>query len=181
MESKPTDLVHQFQQSSEVERRWAPILDAWLRTAYDLREATLEEQWRGIDRVATDGAGSWTVDYKCDEAWSRTRNAFIEVVSNATTGRFGWALTSEAAFILYFLTPDRVLVLTMESIRRHLPRWRERYKTRPAHNTEGYDTLGVCVPVSVVEAVAEYTAHLDYGDAAILAMRDSRKGGASPA
>ena len=114
--------------------------------------------------MAADPDGQYLIDYKCDEAWRRTRNVFIETVSNARTGRRGWALTSEAEWLLYFLTPDRVLVLTFTAVRRHLPTWQARFRLRAAVN-DGYDTLGLCVPVSVVET-AEYTARLDYGDAA---------------
>jgi hypothetical protein len=167
--------VHRYKQSCEVERLWAPRLDEWLRTGYVVREATTAEQWRGIDRVAADGDGEHTIDYKCDLAWARTRNCFIEHTSNAQTGRPGWALTSEADWLLYFLIPDRVLVLTFVMLRRHLLRWQQVYPTRRAKNEEGYDTLGLCVPVSIVEHVAEYTARLDQGDAAILEIRDDRR------
>jgi hypothetical protein len=155
--------VHQYQASCAVERRWAPVLDEWLSAEYLVREATTEEQWRGIDRFLADGENTYTVDYKCDEKWKGTGNVFVEITSNQKTGRAGWALTSEADWLMYFLTPARVLALRFETLRRDLPAWQKRYPIRSARNEEGYITVGVCVPVRVVEVIAEYAVDIDSG------------------
>jgi hypothetical protein len=162
---------HRFDHSCSVEARWAPTLDAWLSAAYALRPATSAEQWRGIDRVAIDDDGHpVSLDYKCDERCAQTGNVFIEIVSNATTGRPGWALTSEAIWLVYFVTPHSVLMFLLSHLRARLPAWRERFPERPARN-EGYDTLGLCVPLRVALGAVEYVAHLDHGDGAILQPR----------
>ena len=168
-------MTHQYEASCRVEDRGALILDTWLAPYYDLRAATRDEQVRGIDRIAEDGSGPQTIDYKCDERAAATGNAFIETVSNRQTGRPGWALTSEAFWLLYFVMPHEVLVCTFRTIRAQLPSWRERYRQGVAINTrEGlrYETLGVLVPLAVVRDVAEYSAQLDHGDAAILETRE---------
>ena len=154
--------AHQYRASCAVEKRWAPRLDAWLELAYVVREATTEEQWRGMDRVVADGERTYTIDYKCDERWARTGNVFVEITSNQQTGRQGWALTSEAEWLLYFLTPSRVLLLRFETLRRELTTWQRSYPIRTARNEEGYNTIGVCVPVPIVEGIAEYAADIDH-------------------
>ena len=173
MDSKRTASLHQFETSCDVEKRWAPVLDAWLGEHYELRVATPDQQWRGIDRIAWDRDGEHRIDYKCDEQWHKYGNVFLETVSNAQTGRPGWAMTSEADWLLYFLTPSTVLVCRMARIRAMLPRWRcAGYPVRSAKN-QGYETFGLCVPVPVVSAVAEYDADPTF-DAAILECRDDR-------
>ena len=161
-----------FEQSRDVERRWVPTLDRWVRgSGYALRTVTLDDEFRGIDRfVVADDGREVSVEYKVDEQWRKTRNAFIEVVSNAKTNRPGWALSCQSTWLLYFLTPERVLVCLMAKLRRQVPRWRQRFPTKPAHN-DGYDTLGICVPLTFVEAVAESVSRLSHGDVLCLQPR----------
>ena len=102
-----------------------------------------------------------------------TGNMFCEVMSNAQTGRLGWGRTCTASWLLYFLTPSIVLVYAVPTLRAALPRWERRFPMRRARN-EGYDTLGVCVPIRVAEDVAESVSHLDRGDGIVLQSRDSR-------
>lgn len=160
--------LHRFAESLTIEAQWAPTLDAWFGAAYQLRLATVEEQWRGIDRVAIDDGGRCVgLDYKCDCRCVETGNLFIETVSNAQTGRPGWALTSEAMWLVYFVVPDHVLMFLTSQLRAQLPNWAACCLERPAHN-EGYDTLGLCVPFDLASRTAEYVADLRSGDGAIL-------------
>jgi hypothetical protein len=97
----------------------------------------------------------------------------FETVSNSRTGRPGWMLTCTATWLLYFLTPVRVLVFEMAALRQALPRWHDHFPTRAAVN-DGYDTVGLCVPIPVAEAAAESVSWLSRGDAIILQRRDDR-------
>lgn len=167
--------LHEFHRSSKVEDRWAPVLDAWLGEHYSFRPATMAEQWRGIDRVAVDDSGREAgIDYKCDTQAGRTNNVFIETVSNDQSGRPGWAETSEAEWIFYFVTPGLVLAFRTVRLREALRSWQRRYPTRGARNGR-YTTMGVCVPIQVAKTVAEYTARLDEGDGPVLAEFDQRQ------
>jgi hypothetical protein len=160
--------LHRFAESLTIEAQWAPTLDAWFAAAYDLRRATDDEQWRGIDRVAMDDDGQRvTFDYKCDRRCADTGNLFIETISNVHTGRPGWALTCEATWVVYFVIPDRVLMFLTPHLRAQLPSWRACCPERAAHN-EGYGTLGLCVPFDLGRRTAEYVADLKRGDGAIL-------------
>lgn len=163
--------LHDFDKSRSVEDRHAPVLDAWFAEMYPLRKATMDEQWRGIDRVATTPQGEVALDYKCDEAAARTKNLFLETVSNSVTGRPGWMHTSESVWLVYFVVPKTVVMFTFARIRPLLPVWAARYPTRAARNA-GYSTLGVCVPIEVATAYAEYVADLTTVDGAVLEPSD---------
>jgi hypothetical protein len=163
---------HRFDDSIAVEARWAPTLDAWVGEAYVIRPATVREQWRGIDRIATGADGlPISLDYKCDERASDTGNLFIETISNTRSGRPGWALTSQAAWLIYFVTPHTVFMFLMAELRACLPTWRRRFPEREARN-EHYVTRGLCVPQAVARPVTEYLAHLDRGDGCVLEPRE---------
>jgi hypothetical protein len=161
--------MHRFDQSQHIERRWRPVLAEWLQdSGYVVTDATPEDEWRGIDVWTVDDSGERVgIDFKCDERWRTTGNVFVEVESNHQTGRLGCLLTSEARWILYFLTPDRVLVCLTRVLRAAIPQWRLRYPQRPARNI-GYDTIGLLVPVPVVERCAESVSWLSRGDGACL-------------
>ncbi len=162
--------LHEFQRSCQVEDRWAPVLDAWLGQRYRLRPATTGEQWLGMDRMVIADDGMVGIDYKCDERAQQIGNAFIELVSNDVSGRWGWGLTSEADWILYFVVPGQVLAFLAAHLRDALPAWLQQFPVRRAHNGR-YRTLGICVPLDEARRVAEYVAHLDRGDGPVLMPR----------
>lgn len=168
--------MHDFHASRQVEARWTPVLDAWLGRRYWFQEATMDEQWRGIDRVAIDDHGRQVgIDYKCDEAAARTGNIFVETVSNTTTGRRGWAVAGQADWIFYLVAPSKVLVLLARRLRSVLPSWQQRFGFRLAWNRRGsetYATQGVCVLLECAEREAEQVADLDSTDEPSLRRRD---------
>mgnify|MGYP001582985356 FL=1 len=153
--------MHRFEDSRAVEARWEGVLDAWLRAdGRDVRPATMAEQWKGIDRVVTDENGEVCgIEYKIDEVARRTGNIFVETVSNDNTGRPGWAYTSTARWIFYFIVPDRVLCLLTERLRAALPAWLRRFRLKSADNGD-YRTVGVVVPIVEAEKVAEQASLL---------------------
>lgn len=157
--------MHQFDQSQRVERRWRPVLCDWLRVSgYRVTDATPEDEWRGVDVWTVDDTGERVgIDFKCDERWRTTGNVFVELESNHQTGRLGCVLTSDARWLLYFLTPDRVLVCLTTRLRDAIPAWKTQYPQRPARN-QGYDTMGLLVPVAAVERCAESVSWLSRGD-----------------
>jgi hypothetical protein len=133
------------------------FLDRWFATEYDVRPATHEEQRRGIDRVFTHRQTSkrLSVEYKTDYKATQTGNAFVETVSVDAAGKAGWAHSSEADYLIYYLPGDGLIyVLTLELVRRELPRWARQYPLRAAQN-EGYATHGILVPLDEFDRVAE--------------------------
>jgi hypothetical protein len=163
--------LHRYEDSCRTEARHAQTLDRWLGQHYRLRLANVDEQRQGIDRVVIDDDGcDTTIDYKCDTRAAQTGNLFAETVSNARTGRLGWALTSRAEWLFYFVVPARVQVYRMARFRAAVAVWNGTYPLRAAEN-EGYATLGICVPLEVAAARAEYVAHLDADDGPVLQRR----------
>ena len=142
------------------------FLDRWFAAArtcgagtgeYDVQPATREEQRRGIDRIFTHRRTGkrLTVEYKTDYKAAQTGNAFVETVSVDTTGKAGWAHSSEANYLIYFIPGDGLIyILALEVLRRELPRWVREYPLRVAQN-EGYATHGILVPLDEFERCAE--------------------------
>lgn len=152
-----TNIVHNFAASKARGEEVEALLDAYLEPRYIIRKATDAEQRRGIDRWLTDRetGETFSIDYKADSLASRTGNAFIETVSVDSAGKGGWALTSQAEFIFYYLPQRRALyILSMAEISRALPQWADLYRQVHAQNN-GYQSYGVLVPLKEIERIAE--------------------------
>ncbi len=158
--------MHRFEDSLTVERFWSAGLDRWLRTRYVVRNATQNEEWSGIDRFVSDSRGECSIDYKCCQEARKTENAFIETVSNDITERPGWALTSKADWILYFVVPHEALFLRTLRLRDELGNWL-RYPTGSALNRD-YSTTGLLVPLPVVRALSEFISSPRTGEPPVL-------------
>ena len=150
--------VHRFKDKAALGRDGADRVVRHFTKARGFRftPATMEEEWTGMDyRVKRPGRGGCTVEVKTDTIANRTGNAFIEVVSNDRTGRPGWAHTCSADFLLYYVTgAEAVYVLHPSDIRDRLEQWESAYSRRPAQNA-GFRTIGLCVPLHEIEALAE--------------------------
>lgn len=121
-----------------------------------IRPATDEEQRRGIDRFWTLVASGqqFAVEYKTDHTAGRTGNAFIETVSVDRANKPGWAVASEAYYLIYFIPePQTIYCLRMEDVRKRLPTWRMIYPERSILN-RGYNTIGILVPLDELERIA---------------------------
>ncbi len=148
------DFNTQLKQGAEGEQELDDFFSRW----YVINPATAEQQRQGIDRTYTviDSRISKTVEYKSDTTASKTGNAFVEVVSVETDQvcKLGWAHTSKADILLYFLPSDGlVYVLKMDDLRRKLGKWIQRYKTRYVANV-GYKSAGLIVPLREFEQMA---------------------------
>jgi hypothetical protein len=133
------------------------FLDQVFTTDYEVQPATRAEQRRGIDRIFTRRRTGQrlAVEYKTDYKAAHTGNAFVETVSVDTVGKAGWAYSSAADYLIYYVPGDEVIyVIALEVLRRELPRWLQEYPLRAAQN-EGYATHGVLVPLDEFEAHAE--------------------------
>lgn len=137
-------------------------LDTAFGQWYDIAPATQAEQRQGIDRIylrRKDGA-RFRVEYKTDHTAARTGNAFVETISVDTTNKPGWAYTSQADVLLYYIPGDElVYVWRLSKLRRHLERWQTTYATRRIPN-KGYATHGILVPLSEFERHAEQVISL---------------------
>lgn len=132
-------------------------LDDYFSRWFIIRAATPEEQRQGTDRIfigRTDGR-TYRVEYKTDHAASQTGNAFVETVSVDTSNKPGWAFSSMANFLLYYIPgPETVYVVDFAKLRRRLPGWQRNYRLRKIPNW-GYHTHGLLVPLDEFERVAD--------------------------
>jgi hypothetical protein len=134
-------------------------LDGFFAQWFDIEPASPAEQRRGIDRTFTPQAGGkpFKVEYKTDWTASKTGNAFVETVSVDTHDKPGWAHTSQADYLIYFLPDDLLIyVLRFATLRRLLARWQREYPVRKIPN-KGYYTHGLLVPLREFEQHAAQT------------------------
>lgn len=130
-------------------------LDALFARWYRITAASATEQRQGIDRWFSHDTRRISVEYKTDTTAARTGNAFVETVSVDTSGKQGWAYTSQADYLAYYIPPDGVVyVMRFSRLRRQLPRWDLLYPTRTIPN-QGYHTHGLLVPLREFEALSE--------------------------
>jgi hypothetical protein len=113
------------------------FLDRWFAAEYEVQPAAPQEQRRGIDRVFThrQTGQRLAVEYKTNYKAAYTGKAFVETVSVDTAGRAGWAYESQADYLVYYIPGEGLIyVITLEVLRRELPRWVQAYPHRAAQN-----------------------------------------------
>ena len=155
--------VHDFGESLSRGEGGEDLLDSFFSKWYDIKPATREEQRQGIDRHFTrlDTGDHSLVEYKTDWKASETGNAFIETVSVDTADKAGWAHTSKADWLVYFLPNSKVIYIApFGKLREALPEWLATYPVRPAIN-RGYNTHGVLVPLAEFEKCTVRTYRLE--------------------
>lgn len=154
---------HDFQQQLARGEAGERTLDAYFGQRYQIRKATMAEQRRGIDRFFINPANGqqWSLDYKTDTRAAQTGNVFIETKTYPDREQSGWAYTSEAGWLFYYL-PDAFVVyaVSFSYLRtKVLPLWLARYPVRSAKN-KTYTTYGLIVPVADFARCASKTFDL---------------------
>lgn len=149
-------MTYQFNTQLTAGAKGERRLDAFFQRWFTIRPATMEQQRQGIDRVYTrrNDQRVFTVEYKTDSTAGKTGNAFVETISVDTDNKPGWAITSQAQVLVYYI-PDTgiIYVIDFARIRHHLPRWQQQYPHRAIPN-RGYHTHGHLVPLLEFEKIA---------------------------
>lgn len=146
--------------------RGETALDAAFSPRFEIHRATDEQQRQGIDRIYTDKetGESFTVEIKSDWTTAKTGRAFIETVSVDRDSKPGWAYTSQADMLLYFIPPMLlVYVIRLEDLRLHLSLWERVYPQRSipnSHKSGDYFTRGLLVPLAELEKICQSTVSL---------------------
>jgi hypothetical protein len=141
-----------FSKALLVGQSYEQVLDKAFSSEYVLEPATRDEQRQGIDRIfySADG-GQISVEYKADLKAARTGNAFIETFSVDTKNIKGWAYTSKADVLAYYIPALGLChLIDFVDLRSCLKDWRTKYRTirtSPELN-EGYRTHGLLVPLT---------------------------------
>ena len=135
------------------------ILDNKFSDRFIIKEASLdEEKKKGYDRIFISKNNSETVlliEYKTDYLAHKTGNAFIETISMDSYNRKGWAYTSQADYLFYFVVKDLLLyIIRMNKVKELVSEWIKEYPVRKSVNN-GYNTHGVLVPLCEFEKHSE--------------------------
>lgn len=151
-------MTYGFSEQLAMGEAWERRLDVFFRERFpvEVRPVSIDEQRKGIDRlfVSKKTGKIDTVEYKADSLAGTTGNAFVETVSVDTTGKAGWAVASQARYLVYLVTePETIYFIPMRRIRGALPRWKRMYREASAEN-DGYKTLGLLVPLRELERIA---------------------------
>ena len=129
------------------------VLDAFFSGKFIVEKATPDQQRREIDRVLIDRYSKRriAVEYKTDWTASRSGNAFVETVSVDTRNVRGWAYTSQADYLAYYVPGDKLIyIMRFSTLREQLPGWKYKYQRRAIPNA-GYKTIGLLVPLHEFE------------------------------
>ncbi len=148
------DMQAQLNRGEEAERQ----LDAHFIERFEIETASREQQRQGIDRIFSRRATArlYTIEYKSDWTAGRTGNAFIETVSVDTMNIPGWAYSSTAQWLVYWVPPrEQLYLIRLETLRRQLDGWIEQHGPEKAIPNDGYYTLGVTVPLGELEQRCE--------------------------
>lgn len=150
-------MIYKFQRQLQQGEAYERHLDAVFAGEFAIEPATREQQRAGIDRIFTrrsDGK-RFTVEYKADSKAGRTGNAFVETTSVDTTGKAGWATSSQADILIYLVTePETIYCIALPRLRAKLGGWQRKYRNAAANN-ESYHTLGLLVPLHELELIAD--------------------------
>lgn len=129
------------------------ILDAYYSRWYKVQEISMDSQKSGIDRVWTDRETGMrtSIEYKTDFIAPTTGNVFIETMSVDVENKLGWAYTSCAQWLVYYIPGmKRAYRITMLNVKHYLPFWENRYEKKKVPNN-GYYTEGILVPLDEFE------------------------------
>jgi len=142
--------TYSFAEQLERGVHWEGVLDEFFKRWYNIREATREEQRKGIDRWfwyidSEDMDNPFPVEYKADDMTRKTGNVFVETMSVVERNKVGWAWKSEAEILAYLAIPDRLYIAEMKNVREMIPRWRDWFGERPVKN-DYWTTRGIPVP-----------------------------------
>ena len=124
------------------------VLDEFLSNQFDdIAPVNMEWQKRGVDRWAIKD-GYWIpIEYKADFAAARTGNAFIETVKNCNSNAPGWAKTTMAQ-ILYYYVPPTGMIYPLYPVTWKLDEDKnEDFKSAKCKINDTYDSEGLLVPL----------------------------------
>jgi hypothetical protein len=130
-------------------------LDSFFAQWYIIKPADRAQQRQGIDRIFTrrDNDVALLIEYKTDWTAGKTHNAFVETISVDTAHKPGWAYSSQADYLIYYV-PDAALIYTIAfvNLRASLEAWCS-FPLRRIPN-HGYHTIGLLVPLNEFERIA---------------------------
>lgn len=145
-------MIHDFTQKLIQGQAYEDRLDRYFSQWFTVKPVNIEMQKHGIDRVFSqkDNGLQLLVEYKSDDRAAKTGNAFVEIISRDTAKVLGWAYTSWAQLLVYYIPPtDEIILIPMLTIKLNLPVWLKTCAQKEATNST-YKTIGLAVPLRVL-------------------------------
>lgn len=149
-------MVHNFKDSKKVGDMGEQLLDNYFSDKFIIEDVNMDQQRLGWDRVFThkDSGTRASVEYKTDTRATDTGNIFMEVWSNKEAGKKGWAYTSTAQWLYYFMTGSMsVFIVDVPHLKLYLKVWEKQLKIKQARN-KTYTSEGMLVPIEIFKTVA---------------------------
>lgn len=160
--------MHNFEDS--LARAHERELDkAFEAMGWDVRPVSRELQKHGVDRwwIHLRSGREWFVEYKCDSIGHRTGNVFVETLSVDSAEKLGWAYTSKAQQLVYYMTgAGYAFVVPMNAVKTRLVHWNRVYPEKgPVMNKgrfgDNYNTYGLAVPHEEFREIASKIVHVE--------------------
>ena len=156
----PYQMMTQLSKGEEAEAH----LDALFAADWEITAVSRDQQRQGIDRVfvSRKSGRQHTVEYKSDWTAGRTENVFIETVSVDTEDKPGWAYASQADWLFYYIPGKSLLcVIDFATLREQLPHWVDECPPAPPIPNQGYNTLGILVPLGEFQKCCKRVIELE--------------------
>lgn len=157
--AKPFDFNRQKAIGEEADA----VIDDYFSGWYDIHPASPEEQRRGIDRLWYGREGGVTsAEYKLDKVAAKSGFAFVEIDTNGKGDGSGWAHTSRATWLVYYVpgeAAELIYLIAFINLRAQLDYWRKRCRVVSVPNAT-YDTRGLLVPLREFERIARQVISL---------------------
>lgn len=150
-------MIHEFKKKFKEGEIHAHTLDVFFSKQFEIIEANRKQESLGIDRIFISKLYGfrYSVEYKADSRAAETGNVFIEVTSVDTMNEPGWALSSTAQILIYYIPPEgKVFIVRMLNIRDKIKKWSLDHGIKLAHNIT-YNTKGIPVPIDVFKTIVQ--------------------------
>lgn len=161
--------THEFYDKLEQGEEAEKVLDDVFSDGFTkITKASKELQLLGIDRImmCEESGVRESVEYKTDFVAHKTNNVFIETVSSREDDVGGWALTSVAQYLAYYIPAlSQIYIVRMTSIKRNQLDWIKDYPTKAVKNIgkngHEYTAEGIVVPIEEFEKCCSLVIDID--------------------
>lgn len=147
--------MHTFNNSKKVGDAGEATLDKFFKDKFNIEEVDISQQKLGWDRVFThlESGARASVEYKTDTQSHKTGNIFIEIWSNKESGKRGWAYTTTAQWLYYYvLGAEEVYIVDVVKLKLYLKNWEKQFIIKGAKNPN-YSSEGMLVPIEIFKSI----------------------------
>lgn len=147
-------MIYNFDDSLKESEKFEEYLDKYFSRFYEIKKVNQDMQRKGIDRIFISKEKEILIEYKADKITKKTRNVFIETISNDSNFSEGWAVKTQADYIIYHCIGINIYVIPSNTIREKLPEWIEKYPKKTCQN-KTYCSYGRLIPIHEIEKISK--------------------------